>query len=198
MGMKFFLKILYCYSLLIVSCAQKKILSEDVKKLIPYKGREVLIFQSDKGRLDTLFLKGLKRYYRFTGAQNVFSDSIEHIFISYKTIGTKSDIQKPTIGTILDIFKSPQGITRIGFGLKLDSLMFYGLRYYDLNVLDSMTLMNIVVANKNYNDVLVIYPDQDNEKYSDEPDYIKCLFWSKSNGLIRFDSDEQIWELKRS
>ena len=45
----------------IVSCVSHYKLKKDDIKYIPYKGNEVLVFQSDKNRMDTIFLKGISK-----------------------------------------------------------------------------------------------------------------------------------------
>jgi hypothetical protein len=82
---------------------------------------------------------------------------------------------------------------RIGFGIVTNDAFFYGLRYYDLNVLNKTKLASLQTSAGRYSDVLIIEPDTVNAKYASCDHYVLRMYWSKSSGLVRYDKNGSVY-----
>ena len=120
-------------------------------------------------------------------------DSIEKFYIPYyfSNDSTKHYGNYPG-ETIIAMTKTTKNRTRIGFGVATNDAFFYGLRYFDLKELRNTKLTDLQTDLRTYNDILVIYPDTSNQKWSKRDHYILRMYWSKSNGLVRYDKNNNI------
>lgn len=183
-------------TLLITSCGSKTYrFKESDFEWIPYKGNETLIFASNTGDTDTLFIKNPKRHveYDIDPLSPFPQDSLEKFYISYYF---SNDMTKRFGGfpgeTIIAMTKTKKNRTRVGFGVVTNDAFFYGLRYFDVKELRKAKLINLQTNLKTYNDILLIEPDTSNQKWSNRDHYVLRMYWSKSEGLVRYDKNSDI------
>lgn len=121
-------------------------------------------------------------------------DSIEKFHIPYffSNDTTKRFGQYPG-ETIFAMTQTKKNKPRIGFGVATNDAFFYGLKYYDVKELNSARLVNLQTDYKNYNDVFVIEPDTSNQNWSKRDHYVLKMYWSKSDGLVRFDKNNNVY-----
>ena len=178
---------------LIASCGSKTFKFKDSDfEWVPYHSADTLIFTSNTVDIDTLFIKAPKRYmvYDVDPLSPFPQDSIEkfHIPYSFSNDTTKRFGQYPG-ETIFAMTKTTKNKTRIGFGVVTNDAFFYGLKYYDITELRSANLIELQTDYKTYKDILVIEPDTSNYKWSSRDHFVLRMYWSKSEGLVRFDKN---------
>jgi hypothetical protein len=160
-----------------------------------YKGNEILIFTSNTGDIDTLFIKNPKRYIDYDA--HPFSllpqDSVEQFYIPYyfSNDTTKRFGEYP--GEIIIDMTKQKNKTRVGFGVATNDAFFYGLKYFDIKELRKSKLSNLQTNYKTYQDILLIEPDTSNQKWASRDHYILKMYWSKTQGLVRFDKNNNIY-----
>jgi hypothetical protein len=120
-------------------------------------------------------------------------DSIEKFHIPYffSNDSTKRFGQYPG-ETIIAMTQTKRNKARIGFGVVTNDAFFYGLKYYNIKELKSAKLGNLKTDCKIYNDILVIQPDSSNQKWSKRDHYVLRMYWSKSDGLVRYDKNNNV------
>lgn len=182
---------------LIISCGSKTFKFKDSDfEWVPYKNADTLIFTSNTGDTDSLFIKEPKRYmvYDVDPLSPFPQDSIEKFHIPYffSNDTTKRFGQYPG-ETIFAMTQTKKNKPRIGFGVATNDAFFYGLKYYDVKELNSARLVNLQTDYKNYNDVFVIEPDTSNQNWSKRDHYVLKMYWSKSDGLVRFDKNNNVY-----
>ena len=63
-----------------------------------------------------------------------------------------------------------------------------------LKDLDTIQLRTFTTKLKTYNDIILLAPGSN--EYSDRSNFITQVYWSKSEGLIRYDKKDSVyWEL---
>ena len=172
------------------SCTDNKTyLVNDEKGWNPYVKGQKIVFESREGTLDSI---------RISDVLHQFPDGLG-VVDKYEILNVVGDYKNlDHIGNIkTDIFsihaKTSQRGSRIRFGLSLGGSKFYS-DYFDFIYIKNISEINVSVPYGSYNDVVVIRNDKD---YSNIPNAIKLLYWSKSKGYVRYDKyDGTIWELK--
>jgi hypothetical protein len=183
-------------ALLVASCGGKTCRFDDSDfEWIPYKGNETLVFTSNTGDVDTLFLKNPNRYMdiRVDPLSTAPQDSIEKFYIPYYfSNDTATRFGEYPGETLIDMTKTPKGKTRIGFTVVTSDAFFYGLRYLDMKELRRAHLVELRIGDKPYQDILIIEPDSSNKKWSVRDHYVLKMYWSKSAGLVRYDKNNGV------
>ena len=155
--------------LFVFSCRSKTYkLSDTDFDWIPYKGRDTLVFTSNTGDMDTLFISKGKRYMYSGDPLDATPDSTERFHISYKFsyADTSNGMKSIPEEILLAMQRTESKKTKIGFGVVTNDAFFYGLRYFDINELNKMKLTTLRTDLKNYDDIFIIEPDTANTKYS--------------------------------
>lgn len=182
---------------LIASCGSKTYRFKDSDfEWIPYKNPDTLVFTSNKGDTDTLFIKSPKRYmvYDVDPLSPFPQDSIEKFHVPYFFSNDTTIRYGQYPGeTIIAMTKTTKNRTRVGFGVVTNDAFFYGLRYFDIKELRRAKLMTLQTNIKSIDDILLIEPDTSNQKWSNRDHYVLRMYWSKSEGLIRYDKNNDIY-----
>lgn len=181
---------------LIASCGSKTYRFKDSDfDWIPYKYPDTLVFTSNTGDTDSIFLKNGKRYMdcKVDPLSPFPQDSIEKFYIPYYFSNDTTKYFGNYPGeTIIAMTKTTRNRTRIGFGVVTNDAFFYGLRYFDIKELRNAKLTDLQTDLRTYNDILVIDPDTSNQKWSKRDHYVLRMYWSKSVGLVRFDKNNNV------
>jgi hypothetical protein len=180
----------------LVSCQNKHRLSKQDLKWLPYKGNEILVFTTNKNEVDTIYLRGIMRFLYSGSPLDVIPDSLDKLFVHF-TFSDPTDMKKERYkksGTLFSLYKTTKGATKIAFGMETKDGFFYGLRSFNLKEVKNMAQTFLSTPLKTYDDVLIIIPDSDRMKDSNQAHFIHKIYWSKNHGIVRFDKgDNQHW-----
>ena len=178
------------------SCNKTIKLSDKDFKWIPYKGNETLVFNSNTGNSDTIFLLRTNRQTNPSDPLAFFPTNLERFTI----ISKRSDPSPPDgkhrylENTFMELFKGTQNQSFLTIDLTAKDSWFYGGSFLELSNLDTMKQITLKTRIKEYNDIIILTPNSNT--YSERTNFLTKVYWSKSNGLIRFDKkDSTFWEL---
>lgn len=172
------------------SCRGTYTLSEEEHDWMPYKGSEILIFSSNTGDIDTIRFLQKDTLIACPEAQAINGKTYEvvRIFAKYST-DVSSDF--------IELKKSKDKIARLHFHLATKDASFYRLTGIRIDSLSQVRQTSLETMSKTYNDIYII-DAEDWLDFKQRNDYVTKLYWSKSEGLIRFDKQDNIyWELTR-
>lgn len=181
---------------LLTSCGKTIRLADKDFRWIPYKGNETLVFSTNTGDTDTLFLLGTERQTVPSDPLDVFPTELEHFTIAARhsdpapPSGNHRYLESIFLELSASEYKSPY-LTLHHTG---KDAWFYGGQFMELKELDTIKLVSLVTKLKTYQDIVLLYPESD--EYADRSDFITKVYWSKSEGLIRYDKKDSVyWEL---
>jgi len=191
---KFFVAFLFL--LFITGCDKKILLTDKALKWIPYKGNETLIFNSNTRDTDTIFLLGANRQLVPSDPLDVFPTNLDHFSISARHSDPcpPSGNQRYLEGSFLELTVGEDKQPYIGIDLTAKDSWFYGGRFLFLKNLDTIKPISLKTSTKVYKDIIILTPES--TEYFDRSNYVTKVYWSKSEGLIRFDKKDSVyWEL---
>lgn len=196
-ALKFIISGLIISSLL--SCRQTYRLSEEEYDWMPYKGTETLVFTSKNKETDTIFFLKKDTLVAYPEAQAINGKTYEVVRIFCK----HSDVWKPDNSLrylendFVELKKSKDKKGRLHFNLSAKDAKFYRLTGIPIDSLKQQPFKTLETKNKIYSDVYVI-DDEDWMDFKQRSDYVTKLYWSKSEGLVRYDKqDGNYWELSK-
>jgi hypothetical protein len=171
------------------SCSNYKIKKNDFS-LIPYKGKETLVFKSTENKFDTIFLNGFDKYSAGSDPLAIFPDKYE----IYRLNCTVSD---PNYNRYLDgksiiELSAGQDETIIWFDILMKESRFYGKSIYSKTEFNSIPLSKITINKKVYDDVKIFESDGSYEK---RINYAERFYWSVSEGFLGLDKRDEKWRL---
>lgn len=180
--------ILFVFIIGITSCQTYEIDKADFN-LIPYSGKENLIFKSSEKELDTIFLKGFDKYKVDSDPLAIFPDKFE----IYRLICKHSDPNRKydrylENGSLMELHSFSDSQTYLEFNISLKGTM--GFCNLSKKEFDKIPMTSLLVGNKNYTDIKIFTADiytkgKLPEKY----------FWSISEGLIGINDNGIEWRL---
>ena len=176
-----------------VSCGRNYRIDKKDLKYIPYEKSEVLVFKSDQNRLDTIFLKELRRYNGCYDPLAISSNDCEGYSMDCKRSDPYYD--RYLEGQELVSVGTAYGKTYISFDIMLKGSNFYNMAHYGLKEFDSIPNFEITIENKKYIDVKVFTPDEYGEQYSARENYVDRFYWSVSEGFLGLDRRDEKWRL---
>jgi hypothetical protein len=184
----------------LVSCGQINKLSKEDYKWIPYEGNETLIFKSNTGERDTIFLLKKDTTLAYPEAQSVNGIKYEVVSIICK----HSDYKMPsgTHAYITNIFfqvgKAKDNRTEINILLSAKDAKFYRLSSIKVDSLSKENPSVLQTQYGRYSDVYIINGEDYLGNLHQRSNFITKVYWSKSNGLIRYEKNDTVyWELSK-
>ncbi len=178
----------------IASCSSHYYLNKSDIKYIPYKGNEVLVFQSDKNRIDTIFLTGTSSFNGCNDPLAFFPNKCDGIRINC----TKSD---PNYDrhleekTLVELVATQSGETHISFDITLKGSWFYNIESYSLAEYDKIPNSVLTIGNTVYRDVKIFEANNDAKQYKERSNYSERFYWSASKGFLGLDRRDEKWRL---
>lgn len=172
----------------LTACRETYRLSQDEHDWMPYKGNEILVFSSNKGGTDTIVLLQKDTLIAYPEAQALNGKTYEvvAVFAKFSTGVTKG---------LVELEKSKDKIARIYFNLSAKDAFFYRLTGLKVDSLSQQLATTLATRSKKYNDIYII-EDEDWLNFKQRSNYVTKLYWSKSEGLIRYDKQDSVyWEL---
>jgi len=184
--------------IVVTSCGKTVRLADKDFRWIPYKGNETLVFSSNAGDIDTIFLLGANKGTSPSDPLDIFPTNLEHFSISSK----HSDPSPPSgnhrylEGTFLQLSAAEDRLPYLTMHHTAKDSWFYGGQFMDLKDLDTIKHISLTTKLKTYNDIIILTPESD--EYSDRSNFLTKVYWSKSEGLIRYNKkDSFYWELTK-
>jgi len=166
--------------------------------LIPYKGNEVLIFESNKGETDTIFLAGTKSFITATDPLDIFPTKAEHYYILARSSdpSLRGSKHRYLTNPMVELSMSENNETYLKIDFTAKDAWFYGDSWLKKDKLMAKPKISMELNNEKLNDVVVF---EDLEKhYYDRTNHVEKLYWSLSKGIVRFEKkDNEVWELKK-
>lgn len=183
---------------LLTSCGKTIRLADKDFRWIPYKGTETLVFNSNAGDADTIFLLGTDRQTVPSDPLDAFPTNLEHF-----TIASRHSDPSPPSGNhryleneFLTLSASESKSPYLTLHHAAKDAWFYGGGFMELKDLDTIKFISLTTKRKTYNDIVLLNPES--SEYADRSNFIVKVYWSKSEGLIRYDKQDSIyWELTK-
>ena len=172
----------------LTSCRGTFRLSDEEHEWMPYNGNERLVFASNTGDIDTIFFLKKDTLIAYPEAQALNGKTYEvvRIFARYSSGASKD---------FVELQKSKDKKARLHFNLSTKDANFYRLTGIRIDSLAQQQFSSLSTKHKTYNDVYVI-GDEDWLNFKQRSNYVTKLYWSKSEGLIRYDKQDSVyWEL---
>jgi len=186
-------------TILFMGCGKNYSLSNSDLRWNPYKGGEVLVFKSNQGDTDTIFVRVIEKTKTDDDPLAAFPNKREVLSVVVKrTNPTPMNSKNQMEDSFFELYAVKDKNTLIDFGLMAKNAWFYGESFYinDLNKLDESTLD---INGHIYNDVVVIEPQEKirNEYYDEREEFVTKIYWSKRKGYIRYELKNGVfWELQ--
>jgi len=182
----------------LTSCHRVYRLSDNDYSWMPYKGTETLIFSSKTGYTDTIFLLKKDTLTAYPGAQSLNGITYEEVSISSRHTNPSNPNSKRYLeNSFVRLQKSKDSKTRLLLNVLAKDAIFYRLSGLTIDSLSKQMTSTLITKYKTYNDVYII-EDDDWLNFKQRSDYVTKLYWSKSQGLIRYDKqDGDNWELTK-
>lgn len=160
---------------MLFSCRTYKISQNDLKWQ-PYKDGDVLVFESNKGELDTITIRSIEKYTNPDDPLAVFPNKLQSLFV----IGEKN---------ILKISAGKKG-TYVNFEICLGKNNLV----YPCTIRSINELQNLKINEKDY---IVIEAKEDCENLKNRSFDLRYIYWSKEYGYLGLEfKDNYIWSLK--
>ena len=97
----------------------------------------------------------------------------------------------------VELEKSKDKKARLHFNLSTKDANFYSLTGFRIDSLAKQQFSSLATKHRIYDDVYVI-DDGHWPNFKQHSDYVTKLYWSKSEGLIRYDKQDGVyWELTK-
>lgn len=180
----------------LASCRGTYRLSANEHSWIPYKGNEILVFSSNTGNIDTIFLLNKDTLIAYPEAQALNGRTYEVVNIFCQHSDPLRDSGYRYLhNEFVELRKSVDKKARLHFNLSTKDANFFRLTGVRIDSLSQQPTTSLVTKHKTYNDIYVI-DDEDWMNFKQRSNYVTKLYWSKSEGLIRYDKQDSVyWEL---
>ncbi len=172
------------------SCRRNDKINKADFSLIPYNGKETLIFKSTENKFDTIFLKGFDQYSVGSNPLAFFPDKYEVYRVNCKVSDPNYD--RYLDGKSLIELTAGENETIIWFNIIMKESWFYGKRIYSKTEFDSVPIANLKIENTTYNDVKVFESDG---SYEQRDNYAERFYWSVKDGFLGLDRRDEKWRL---
>jgi len=179
-----------------VACSSHYKLKKDDIKYIPYQGNEILVFKSDKERMDTIFLKGVSKFNGCGDPLAFFPDKCDGVSLNC----TRTD---PNYNRYLDgkslvtIVATSSKQTHISFEIVLKGSWFYSMETYSLSEFENIPNSELIIDNKTYKDVKIFEASEYAKQYEKRVNFAYRFYWSLSQGFLGLDRRDEKWRLTK-
>lgn len=192
--------ILFCVAVLfLVSCGRLNKLSEEDYSWMPYMGNETLVFKSNIGETDTIFLLKKDTGMVYAEPQSLNGIKYEMVSVFYKHSDSKNPPHnKPRYleNHFLEIEKSKDNRAEINIMLSAKDAHFYRLSKIKIDSLSKIRPVTLQTSFGQHDDVYVIEGEDYLGSFFQRSNFVTKLYWSKSSGLVRYDKKGDVyWEL---
>lgn len=164
---------------------------------MPYNGNETLEFSSNTGETDTIFFLKKDTLIAYPEAQALNGRTYEEvaIFCRHSDPSPPDGQHRYLENYFVTIKKSKDKKARIDLELSAKDAWFYRINGPRLDSLEGLRPITLKTKRKPYYDIYII-EDEDWMNFKQRSNYVTRAYWSKSEGLVRFDKQNNIyWEL---
>lgn len=191
-------QLLFLFALIVSSCSTKVTLSSQDFGWMPYRENDTLIFMSNSGNMDTLYLVKKDTVWQFPEAQSIFGHQCEAVRVlclhSDSVEGSQSIRYLENEFCSIRKNKTNQTLLNIRFLTK--NATYYHLQEFDIDSLNKAPANQFKMNNKTHRDVYILEAEDYLGYLHKRKDYVEKLYWSKSKGLLRYDLKNGVyWEL---
>lgn len=193
------LLILFATFFCLTACKRFHQLSSTEYEWMPYKGTETLVFASNRGDTDTIFFLKKDTMVAYPEAQNPFGVTYEvvSIFCRHSDPSPPGKKHRYLENPFFSIEKGKGNKGELSIGLLAKDAAFYRHNSIDIDSLNKTKPSSLQTNFNSYDDIYVLNGEDYLGYLSDRSNFVTRVYWSKSQGLIRFDkSDTLHWELK--
>jgi hypothetical protein len=184
----------------LMSCGHTNKLSEEDFKWMPYNGNETLVFKSNTGDTDTVFLLKKDTLLAYPEAQSANGTKYEivTIFCKHSDPNMPSSKHRYLKNNFLEIGKAKDNRTKINVLLSAKDAKYYKLSAIKIDSLNKETPSTLLTQYGQYDDVYIFNSEDYLGNLRQRNNFITKVYWSKSNGLIRYDKKDTVyWELAK-
>ncbi len=167
---------------------------------MPYKGNEMLVFSSNTGSTDTIFLLKKDTILAYPEAQSLNGVIYEtvSIFCKHSDANMPDGEHRYLENTFFDLEKAKDNHAELVISLSAKNAEFYRLNSIKIDSLNKLKPVTLQTSNGQYNDVYVINGEDYLGNLNQRSNFITKLYWSKSEGLVRYDKQDSVyWELTK-
>jgi hypothetical protein len=179
------------YSLILSACGKTSKLSKEDYSWMPYEGDETLVFKSNAGETDTIFILGKDTLFAYPEAQAIDGTKYEEVSVFCNPNG-RAELSTGRSFHLFKVQKAKDNRTELVFDLAAKNAVFYRLAVVKVDSLSKVSPVSVETAYGKYDDVYIIYPDSYAKDFSDRKNYVVKLYWSKSKGLIRYEKKDSV------
>ena len=189
--------IFFLYPLLTLgACNQTILLTDKDYSWMPYKGNEILVFKSNTKDTDTIFFIRKDTLLGYPDPALSTAKFEEVAIFSKHSDAYMSTGHRYLESYFLKIKKTMSKKAEIVFALSARDAKFYRLNPIKIDSLCRIKLMPFTTSYKHYEDVYIIDAEDYTGSFYQRSDFVTKLYWSKSEGLIRYDKKNGVyWEL---
>jgi hypothetical protein len=183
-----------------MSCGQSNRLRKEDYEWMPYDGHEILVFRSNAGDVDTIFLlkKDTLRAYPEAQSLNGTEYEVLSIFCRHSDPNSPSENHQYLENDFFRIEKSKDNRSRLTILLAAKDANFYRLTSIRIDTLVEEKPLSLQTKIGQYTDVYEINGEDYTGSFSQRSNFITKVYWSKSQGLIRYDKRGGVyWELEK-
>jgi hypothetical protein len=164
---------------------------------MPYKGTETLVFRSNTGDIDTIFFLKKDTSVAYPEAQSLNGKTYEvvGVFSRHSDPAPPDGKHRYLENYFIQLKKSKDNKARLDLIFSTKDAWFYRLEGPRIDSLDKIRPASLKTSRKTYYDIYVI-DDIDWMNFKQRSNYVTKAYWSKSEGLIRFEKQDDVyWEL---
>ena len=171
------------------SCKRVYTIPKESLKLIPYNSGDKLIFQSNEGTSDTLYVVDVNNFIGPNDPLGVNADEEE----TYEIL-VKKDTPNVFVNKLMSLTSTEKRGVIFEIGLTTKESKFYGESIFSVNELEKKETLTQKINGYLYEDLWLF--EATNREYEDRDDFVEKIYWSKSRGLVRYDmSRNRFWVL---
>ncbi|MBI3138419.1 MAG: hypothetical protein HYZ15_07530 [Sphingobacteriales bacterium] len=181
-----------------MSCDQTNRLSEEDYKWMPYCGNETLVFKSNTEHVDTIFLLKKDTFLAYPEAQSIsgIKHEVVSVFCKHTDPNHLDEKHRYLENNFVQIQKNKNSHAEINILLSARDSRFYHLSPIKIDSLNREKPSTLQTRYGHYDDVYVIHGEDYLGNYYGRSNFITKIYWSKSQGLIRYDKKDTVfWEL---
>lgn len=185
------------FILFLLSCGRVTHLSEKDYSWMPYKGNETLVFKSNTGEMDTIFLIRKDTLWGLPDpALSVSEYEIAAVFSKHTDPNVQDGSHRYLNNYFIQIKKNMTKKAELVIDLSAKDAKFYRISTIKIDSLDKIKSVVLRTPNRQYNDVYEIAGEDYLGWLSRRSNFVEKLYWSKSCGLIRYNKKNgEFWEL---
>lgn len=181
----------------LMSCGRTYKLSEKDYKWMPYTGNETLVFKSNTGIEDTIFLLKKDTLLAYPEAQSLTGMRYEVLSVSGKHTDPTEGEHRYLENNLFLLNKAKDKLAELEISFSAEDATFYRSSKIKIDSLNNEKPSMLQTQYSNYNDVYVFNGEYE-LSYGKRSNFITKLYWSKSNGLVRYDKKDSVyWELAK-